>query len=76
MLSTDAGDIAVEIFPISPNESLEPSGERYTSAAGGEVKHEQYHRYFFALQFCDQKEVLDVGSDEGRDKSRRAPAAA
>jgi SAM-dependent methyltransferase len=65
MLSTDAGDIAVEIFPISPSESLEPSGERYTSAAGGEVKHEQYHRYFFALQFCDKKEVLDVGSDEG-----------
>lgn len=65
MLSTDTGDMAVDIFPISPSESLERSGERYTGAAGAEVKHEQYHRYFFALQFCDKKEVLDVASGEG-----------
>jgi len=30
----------------------------------GELKHEHYHRYFFALQSCDKKEVLDVGSGE------------
>jgi len=56
--------MAVDIFPTSPNEPLELSEERYTSAAG-EVKHEHYHRYFFALQFCDKKEVLDVASGEG-----------
>src|SRR6266481_8212916 len=61
----DTGDMAVDIFPISPSELLELSGERYSSAAAGEVKHEHYHRYFFALQFCDKKEVLDVASGEG-----------
>jgi O-antigen biosynthesis protein len=55
----------VEIIPISPSESLELSGERYTSAEVVEVKHEHYHRYFFALQFCDKKKVLDVASGEG-----------
>lgn len=56
--------MAVDIFPKSPNAPLELSVERYTSATG-EVKHEHYHRYFFALQFCDKKEVLDVASGEG-----------
>jgi SAM-dependent methyltransferase len=57
--------MAVDTIPISPSEPLEPTGERYTSAAKEEVKHEHYHRYLFALQFCDKKEVLDVGSHEG-----------
>jgi ubiquinone/menaquinone biosynthesis C-methylase UbiE len=57
--------MAVDIFPISQNEPLEPLGEQSTSAAAGEVKHEHYHRYFFALQFCDKKEVVDVASGEG-----------
>src|SRR5271165_3469591 len=57
--------MAVDIIPISPNEPLELTGERYTGAVAEEVRHEHYHRYFFALQFCDKKEVLDVGSAEG-----------
>ncbi len=65
MLSADTGDMAVDIFPIPPSKSLECNGERYTGATGGQVKHEHYHRYFFALQFCDKKEVLDVASGEG-----------
>jgi len=39
-------------------------GNPTPSADVGELKHEHYHRYFFALQFCDKKEVLDVGSGE------------
>jgi len=57
--------MGVDIFPISRIEALEPTGEPYTSADVGELKHEHYHRYFFTLQFCDKKEVLDVGSAEG-----------
>ena len=57
--------MGVDIFPISRIEALELTGEPYTSADVGELKHEHYHRYFFALQFCDKKEVLDVGSGEG-----------
>jgi hypothetical protein len=56
--------MAIDIFPISPSEALEVTGERYPSAVAGGVKHEHNHRYSFALQFCDKKEVLDVGSDE------------
>src|SRR5271165_2895490 len=59
----DTGDMAVDIFPISPSEPLELAGGRYSSAAAGE--HEHCHRYFFARQFCDKKEVLDVASGEG-----------
>jgi hypothetical protein len=57
--------MAVDTIPISPNEPLELAGEHYIGAAAEEVRHEHYHRYFFALQFCDKKEVLDVGSGEG-----------
>jgi protein-L-isoaspartate O-methyltransferase len=57
--------MGVDIFPISRIEALELTGEPYTSADVGELKHEHYHRYFFTLQFCDKKEVLDVGSGEG-----------
>jgi 2-polyprenyl-3-methyl-5-hydroxy-6-metoxy-1,4-benzoquinol methylase len=57
--------MAVDIFSISPGEPLELLGEQRTSAAAGEVKHEHYHRYFFALQFCEEKAVLDVASGEG-----------
>jgi O-antigen biosynthesis protein len=58
-------NMAVDILPISPSEPLELLGEQYPSAASGEVKHEHYHRYFFALQFCDKKDVLDIASGEG-----------
>jgi glycosyltransferase involved in cell wall biosynthesis/SAM-dependent methyltransferase len=49
----------------SPEEPLKFTGERYTSAASGEIKHEHYHRYLFSLQFCHGKTVLDIASGEG-----------
>ena len=42
MLSMDEGDMGVDIFPISPGEPLELTGERRNSAISGEIKHEQY----------------------------------
>jgi len=51
-------------FP-SPDESMAFTGERYVSGLVGEIQHEHYHRYLFALQFCDGKDVLDVASGEG-----------
>jgi len=48
-----------------PAEELEFSGERFTTAVQGEVRHEHLHRYLFALQFCRHKDVLDVASGEG-----------
>lgn len=41
------------------------TGERYTTAATGEIRHEHYHRYLFALQFCRGKSVLDIACGEG-----------
>jgi glycosyltransferase involved in cell wall biosynthesis/SAM-dependent methyltransferase len=55
----------MDIVTPSPEEALEFTGERYTSATSGEIKHEHYHRYFFSLQFCRQKIVLDIASGEG-----------
>ncbi|HXE12403.1 MAG TPA: glycosyltransferase [Bryobacteraceae bacterium] len=51
-------------IPI-PAEELEFSGERCTSAVQGAIRQEHLHRYFFALQFCEDKDVLDVASGEG-----------
>ncbi len=45
--------------------ALKYTGERFTSEVSGEIKHEHYHRYFFALQFCIGKSVLDIASGEG-----------
>src|SRR5262249_16303052 len=44
---------------------LEFTGERFTTLVQGEIRHEHLHRYFFALQFCAGKSVLDVASGEG-----------
>jgi SAM-dependent methyltransferase len=57
--------MAPDIIPKPSNEPLKLRGELCTSAAAEEAKHEHYHRYFFALQFCEKREVLDVGSREG-----------
>jgi O-antigen biosynthesis protein len=57
--------MVMDIVTPSPEEPLEFTGERYTSATSGEIKHEHYHRYFFSLQFCSKKVVLDIASGEG-----------
>jgi len=51
-------------FP-APKELMEFTGERFTTAVDGEIRHEHFHRYLFALQFCEDKSVLDVASGEG-----------
>jgi capsular polysaccharide biosynthesis protein/glycosyltransferase involved in cell wall biosynthesis/SAM-dependent methyltransferase len=41
------------------------TGERFTLGIHGQIEIEHLHRYFFALQFCEAKDVLDVASGEG-----------
>jgi SAM-dependent methyltransferase len=41
------------------------TGERFTTAAGGQIEVEHLHRYFVAREFCKGKDVLDVASGEG-----------
>ena len=48
-----------------PKTPLEFTGERVTSLTQGEILHEHLHRYFFTLQFCAGKSVLDIASGEG-----------
>jgi GT2 family glycosyltransferase/SAM-dependent methyltransferase len=48
-----------------PKAQLEFTGERFTTLSQGEIRHEHLHRYFFALQFCGGKRVLDIASGEG-----------
>lgn len=48
-----------------PKEALEFTGERFTTAVEGEIRHEHFHRYLFALQFCKGRSVLDIASGEG-----------
>ena len=55
---------AIVQIPV-PSRDLEYSGERFTSAVQGETRHEHYHRYLFALQFCMSRDVLDIASGEG-----------
>lgn len=51
-------------FP-TPRETMPFTGERYVSGLVGQIQHEHYHRYLFALAFCADKDVLDVASGEG-----------
>jgi ubiquinone/menaquinone biosynthesis C-methylase UbiE/GT2 family glycosyltransferase len=48
-----------------PKTDLAFTGERFTTLTQGEIRHEHLHRYFFALQFCAGKRVLDIASGEG-----------
>jgi len=57
--------MVVEIVTKSAAQPLKLTGERYTTAASGEIKHEHFHRYFFSLQLCGGKTVLDIASGEG-----------
>ena len=49
----------------APVEPLEFTGERFTPGTPGEIEHEHHHRYLFALQLCEGRDVLDVASGEG-----------
>jgi ubiquinone/menaquinone biosynthesis C-methylase UbiE len=48
-----------------PKTDLEFNVERVTTPTQGEIRNEHLHRYFFALQFCAGKRVLDIASGEG-----------
>jgi SAM-dependent methyltransferase len=55
-----------EIFRRETAEHPEPfTGERLTTAIGGQVQIEHYHRYLFARSLCRGLDVLDVASGEG-----------
>jgi SAM-dependent methyltransferase len=54
-----------EIFRLEKAvESLQFSGERFTSEAVGQIEVEHLHRYFLAREICRDKDVLDVASGE------------
>lgn len=61
-------------FP-TPSANMESTGERYVSGLVGDIQSEHYHRYLFALNFCDGKDVLDVASGEGYGSALLAQAA-
>lgn len=48
-----------------PGERQMFTGERYTIGLSGDIQNEHYHRYLFALRFCEGRDVLDVASGEG-----------
>ncbi|WP_395450923.1 rhamnan synthesis F family protein [Aminobacter sp. UC22_36] len=52
------------VFP-NPMEKMKMTGERYVSSITGNIQNEHYHRYLFALDFCRDKNVLDVACGEG-----------
>ncbi len=55
-----------DIFRRETAEHPEPfTGERLTTAVGGQVQVEHYHRYLFARGFVAGLDVLDVASGEG-----------
>jgi SAM-dependent methyltransferase len=56
------GEIFARPAPDSP---LPFTGERLTTALGGQTEIEHLHRYFFARSLCRGKRVLDVASGEG-----------
>jgi SAM-dependent methyltransferase len=55
-----------EIFRRESAEHPEPfTGERLTTAIGGQVQIEHYHRYLFARSLVSGLDALDVASGEG-----------
>ena len=55
-----------EIFRREVAEHPEPfTGERLTTAIGGQVQIEHYHRYLFARSLASGLDILDVASGEG-----------
>src|SRR5437763_4277161 len=55
-----------EIFrQEAPARPLEFTGERWTSAAHGQIELEHLHRYLLARDVCRGKDVLDIACGEG-----------
>jgi 2-polyprenyl-3-methyl-5-hydroxy-6-metoxy-1,4-benzoquinol methylase len=49
----------------SGTEQLQFDGERFVPGAAVEISYHHWLRYFFALQFAEDKRVLDIASGEG-----------
>lgn len=65
-----------ELFDRVAAAAPEPfTGERLTSAIGGQVQIEHYHRYLFARTLCRGLDVLDVASGEGYGTAQLAQVA-
>jgi SAM-dependent methyltransferase len=58
-----------------PGERLPFTGERFTTGVTGDIQNEHYHRYLFALRFCNGRDVLDVASGEGYGSALLASSA-
>ena len=55
-----------EIFrQEAPAQPLEFTGERWTTAAHGQIEIEHLHRYLLARDWCRGKDVLDIACGEG-----------
>ena len=64
------------IFKVSfPEQSMEFTGERMTTAIEGEIEFEHFHRYCLARDLCPGLDVLDVASGEGYGSSVLANVA-
>ncbi|KAA2212007.1 class I SAM-dependent methyltransferase [Teichococcus oryzae] len=66
------GEIFERTVPETP---LEWTGERLTTAAGGQVEIEHLHRYFLARTLCRGRDVLDIACGEGYGSALMAQAA-
>ncbi len=60
---------------LSPERSMEFTGERMTTAIEGEIEFEHFHRYCLARDLCPGFDVLDVASGEGYGSSILATVA-
>jgi SAM-dependent methyltransferase len=58
------------------NDELQFDGERFVPGAAVEISYHHWLRYFFALQFAQDKRVLDVASGEGYGSAYLASRAA
>ena len=50
---------------LLPNQALPFTGERMTTAVGGQIEFEHFHRYCLARDLCAGRDVLDLASGEG-----------
>lgn len=64
MRQSQSVDDAAVVLP-RPEEPLEFTGERFVPGCEGEIEHEHYHRYLFARELAEGRDVLDVASGEG-----------
>jgi glycosyltransferase involved in cell wall biosynthesis/SAM-dependent methyltransferase len=55
----------MEFKLLAHSEHQDWTGERFIVDRTGEIEFEHHHRYLFATQFCEDRDVLDIASGEG-----------